>query len=407
MAPAPTFLIVGASLAGGTAAATLRSSGFDGRIVLVGEEPVAPYERPPLSKQFLRGEVAFETALVRPESFWTEQRIECRFGTRAVRLDPVAHVVELSDGSLLAYDKLLVSTGLRNRTLMIPGADLAGVHSLRTAAESEAIAAGAAGAGAAVVVGMGFIGSEVAASLRQRGVPVVAIEPLPTPVYRALGPEVGSILAEIHADHGVALHTSESVAAFEGEGRVERVVTATGRRIECDLAVVGVGAMPVTDWLEGSGVDLDDGVVVDAACRTNVENVFAAGDVARHFHPRTGHHIRVEHWQNALKQGAAVAAAMLGSAEPYNEVHWFWSDQYDANIQSAGQVGVWASAVVRGSLPARSCVAFWVAGDRIEGAVAVNRGRDLRRSLALIASGARVDPARLADPDIDVRAAAV
>lgn len=404
---AATFVIVGASLAGGTAAATLRNNGFDGTIVLVGEEPVAPYERPPLSKQFLRGEVAFETALVRPLTFWTEQGIECRFGIRAVRLDPAARVVELSDGNLLAYDKLLVATGLRNRRLSVPGADLEGVQYLRTVAESEAIAAGAAGAGTAVVVGMGFIGSEVAASLRQRGVPVVAVEPLPTPVYRALGPEVGAMIAANHADHGVELRTGESVAAFEGNGRLERLVTTTGRRIECDLAVVGVGAAPVTDWLEGSGVDLDNGVVVDATCRTNVDAVFAAGDIARHFHPRTGDHIRVEHWENALKQGAAAAGAMLGSTEPYNAVHWFWSDQYDTNIQSAGRVGDWASAVVRGSLSDRSCVAFWLAGDRIEGAVAVNRGRDLRRSLALIASGAQVDPARLADPDVDVRAAAV
>jgi 3-phenylpropionate/trans-cinnamate dioxygenase ferredoxin reductase component len=401
---AETFVVAGANLAGGTAAATLRGDGFEGRVVLVGQEPVAPYERPPLSKEFLRGEAPFEKALIRPPEFWADNQIECRFGSRVARIDPGSRQAILDSGEALRYDKVLVATGLRNRTLAIPGADLPGVHTLRTVADAEAIQAATAGATRAVVVGMGFIGSEVTASLRLSGLDVVAIEALPAPCYRALGPQIGAVVAAVHADHGVRMHFGETVDAFEGGERVERVVTGSGMRIDCDAVVVGVGTIPVTDLLEGTGVQLENGIVVDEHCRTNVEGVYAAGDVANHLHPVTGHHIRVEHWQNAMKQGAAAARAMLGGSEPYDEVHWFWSDQYDTNIQSAGHVSGWTNPVIRGDVGKRSFVAFFLRDGWIEGAVAVNRGRDLRRSIALMKSKAIVDPARLADPDTDVRA---
>jgi len=400
-----TYVVAGANLAGGTAAATLRADGFNGRLILVGEEPVAPYERPPLSKEFLRGEAPFEKALIRPPGFWEANEIECRFGSRVARIDPGSRQAILDDGEALRYDKVLVATGLRNRTLHVPGSHLPGIHLLRTVADADAIRAETAGATAVVVVGMGFIGSEVAASLRRCGLDVVAVEPLPAPCYRALGPQIGAVVAAIHADHGVKMHFGESVDAFEGNERVERVVTGSGMHIDCDAVVVGVGTTPVTDLLEGTGVHLENGIVVDEHCRASVEGIYAAGDVANHLHPLVGGHIRVEHWQNALKQGAAAAKAMLGSPDPYDEVHWFWSDQYDTNIQSAGHVSDWTNPLIRGDLETRSFVAFSLRDGRIVGAVAVNRGKDLRRSIALIKAKAVVDPAKLADPDTDIRSA--
>ena len=400
-----TYVVAGANLAGGTAAATLRADGFNGRLILVGEEPVAPYERPPLSKEFLRGEAPFEKALIRPPGFWEANEIECQFGSRVARIDPGSRQAILDDGEALRYDKVLVATGLRNRTLGVPGSHLPGIHGLRTVAEADAIRAETAGATRVVVVGMGFIGSEVAASLRLSGLDVIAIEPLPAPCYRALGPQIGAVVAAIHADHGVKMHFGESVDAFEGNERVERVVTGSGMHIDCDAVVVGVGTTPVTDLLEGTGVHLENGIVVDEHCRASVEGIYAAGDVANHLYPLVGRHIRVEHWQNALKQGAAAAKAMLGSPDPYDEVHWFWSDQYDTNIQSAGHVSDWTNPIIRGDLETRSFVAFSLRDGRIVGAVAVNRGKDLRRSIALIKAKAVVDPAKLADPDTDIRSA--
>lgn len=403
----PTFLIAGANLAGGTAAATLRAEGFDGRLVLVGEEPVAPYERPPLSKEYLRGEAPFERSLLRPPGFWEEQRVECRFATTVQRVDPGSRQALLSDGEAITFDALLMATGLRNRTLRVPGAALEGVHLLRTVADADALAAAARSARKAVVIGMGFIGAEVTASLRLLGLEVEVVEPLPTPCYRALGPRIGAVVAGIHADHGVRMHFGETVDAIEGTGRAERVVTGSGLGIECDLVVVGVGTVPVTEPLDGTGIRLDNGVVVDEFCRAGPgEGIFAAGDVANHLHPLAGHHIRVEHWQNALKQGATAARNMLGLAEAYAEVHWFWSDQYDANIQAAGHLSGWDDPVIRGDPAARSFVAFYLREGRIEGAIAVNRGRDLRRSMPLIKEATPVDAERLADPDTDVRAAA-
>ena len=321
-----TFVILGASLAGGTAAATLREEGFDGRIVLVGEEPQPPYERPPLSKKYLQGQQSFERCLVRPPGFYEANGVETRFGVRATRIDPAGRTVELADGERLAYDRVLVTTGARNRRLPIPGLDLPGVYALRSVAEADRIAAEARPGRKAVVVGMGFIGAEVAASLRQLGLAVTAIEFFKVPLFRVLGEEVGRAVAGLHRDHGVDLVFEDSVVAFEGAGQVERVVTKAGRRIDCDFAVVGLGVEPAAEVVAGTGVTLDNGIVVDAYCRTSVDGIYAAGDVANHYHPVFERQVRVEHWQNALKQGAAAARSMLGKGEPYAEVHWFWSD---------------------------------------------------------------------------------
>jgi 3-phenylpropionate/trans-cinnamate dioxygenase ferredoxin reductase component len=401
-----TFVIVGASLAGGGAAAALRQEGFDGRVVLIGAEQPPPYERPPLSKEYLRGESSFESALVQPPDFYDENGIETRFGVRATRVDAAEKVVELDGGERVAYDRLLVATGGRNRRPPIPGLDLEGIHSLRTVADSDRIRAEIAPGRKAVVVGMGFIGSEVAASLRQSGVDVVVVDRNKVPLRRVLGEEVGRVIEGIHRDNGTSMIFEDTVAAFEGVGRVERVTTSRGRRIECDFVVVGLGVEPVTDLLADTGAEIDNGVVVDEYLRTGVEGIYAAGDVANHYHPVFGRRIRVEHWQNALKQGPVVARNMLDKDEPYDEIPWFWSDQYEHNLQYAGFHTEWDELVVRGSMEERNFVAFYRKDRRVLAAVAVNRGRDLRRSMPLIKAREPIDAARLCDLDVDLRALA-
>ena len=397
-----SVVVVGASLTGGTAAATLRDEGFDGRIVLVGAEAKLPYERPPLSKGYLKGTTPREKLLVRPESFWGDHGVDLELGVAARRIDAESRQVELEDGRRIAYDSLLVATGGRNRRLAVPGADLEGVFDLRTIVDSEAIRDAAGSASRAVVVGMGFIGSEVAASLRELSLEVVAVEPFAVPLERALGHEVGGVIAELHREHGVEAHYGEGVEAFEGAGRVERVVTSAGRRIDCDLVVVGVGIEPAVEIVAGTGVEVDNGIVVDELCRTAHADIYAAGDVARHRHPLFGS-VRVEHWRNAIEGGAAAARSMLGKGEPYADVHWFWSDQYDANIQYAGHHRDWEELVLRGSTEERRFVGFYLVGGVVRAAVAVNAGRDLRRAQALIRAAVPVDAAQLRDEAVDLR----
>ncbi|MGE0361423.1 MAG: NAD(P)/FAD-dependent oxidoreductase [Vicinamibacterales bacterium] len=399
----PSFVVVGASLTGATAAATLRADGFDGDITLIGAEPDPPYERPPLSKQYLRGETPFEKALVRPATFYAEHRIETLFGVRATRVDPPGRVVHLETGRRVPYDRLLIATGVRNRRPPIPGLELDGVLDLRSVGDADALRRHIAAGKRAVVIGMGFIGCEVAASLRQMGVEVVAIESSPAPLFRVLGEEVGMVVASIHRDQGVETIFDDLVVRVEGHGRVERVITKRGRRVECDFAVVGVGVDPVVDFLADSGIGVDNGILVDEYCRSTVEGVYAAGDVANHTHPVFGRRMRVEHWQNAMQQGAAAARSMLGTAGPYDAIHWFWSDQYDANVQYAGFHREWDRLVIRGSPERRSFVAFYLNQGRIDAVVALNRGKDVRRAIPLIRSREAVDPARLKDEEVDLR----
>jgi 3-phenylpropionate/trans-cinnamate dioxygenase ferredoxin reductase component len=397
------FVVVGSSLAGGTAAATLREEGFDGRVILIGEEPQAPYERPPLSKEYLRGEQPFEDALVRPRDFYASNDIDTLFGTRATRLNPVDKTIELSGSDRVRYDKVLIATGSRNRRLPIPGLDLEGVYGLRTVEDCDRIRGEIRPGRRAAVVGMGFIGSEIASSLRQLGVEVVVIEAGKVPLHRVLGEEVGRIMEHIHRDHGVDMIFEEQVSGFEGRGRVERIVTQSGRRIECDFAVVGVGVEPVVDVVMGSGIEVDNGLVVDEYCRTNAEGVFAAGDVTNHYHPIFKQRMRVEHWHNALNQGAAAARNMIGMGSVYDGIHWFWSDQYDYNLQYVGFHKDWDKLVVRGSLENRDFIAFYVKDGLIAAAIGMNRGRDIRRATALIKARAAVETNQLRDDDVDLR----
>jgi len=351
----------------------------------------------------LRGEAAFEKALVRPASFYGENRIETLFGVRATRMEPRTRIVELDTGRRVRYDKLLITTGVRSRRRPIPGLELAGVFELRSVSDADALRDQIVPGRRAVVVGMGFIGCEVAASLRQKGVEVVAVDPSPTPLFRVLGEQVGQVLAAIHRDQGVTTIFEDVVTRFEGGSRVERVITREGRRLDCDFAVVGVGVEPVVDLLAGSGIETDNGILVDAQCRTSVDDVYAAGDVANHYHPVFGRRMRVEHWQNAMQQGAAAARSMLGHGRPYDAVHWFWSDQYDFNLQYAGFHHQAEHVVVRGSLERRDFLAFYMNQGRVDAVVGLNRGKDVRRVMPFIKARAAADPRQLGDERVNLR----
>lgn len=397
-----TFVVVGANLAGGRAVEALRADGFDGRIVLVGEEADRPYERPPLSKDVVRGEVAPESVYLRDADWYSLNEIELKLGVRATKLDPSGSV-SLSDGETLAFDACLLATGGRVRTLDVPGADLGGVHYLRTVRDSVALAGELAKKSRVVVIGAGFIGAEVAASARMVGCDVTMIEVLEVPLLRVLGQEIGSVYAQIHRDHGVDLRLAEGVERFEGTDRVETVVGTSGSRYPADLVVIGVGIVPNVELAAEAGIECDNGVVVDELGRTSAEKVFAAGDVAKRPDVYSGGLIRVEHFQNAQNAGPAAARSMLGKASAFHEVPWFWSDQYDVNLQMLGYTSPDADRVVRGSFEDRDFIAFYLAGDCVVAAIALNRGRDIAATRRLIERRFGVDRKRLSDPDVALK----
>jgi len=400
---AKTFVIVGASLAGATAAITLRDAGAAHKVILIGAEPDPPYERPPLSKSYLRGTSPFEKALVRPSAFYADHGIDAMFATRVTRIDPTSRLVETEDGRRIPFDALLVATGGRNRQVKIPGSHLDGIYSLRTREDADRIRAEMTPGRRVVVVGMGFIGSEVAASLRLNGLDVVAIDPSTTPLFRVLGDAVGRTITALHHGHGVRTIFEDAVTAFEGTERVSSLVTRRGQRVACDFVVLGIGIDPVVDLLDGSGVIVDNGVHVDQYCQTNVAGIFAAGDVANHYHPLFDRRMRVEHWSNAMKQAAVAARNMLGQRVAYDEVHWFWSDQYDANLQYAGFHTTWQRLVVRGSLETGNYLACYINDGRVDAVVGMNRAKDVRRMIAIIRSRRPVDLDQLQDESVDLR----
>jgi 3-phenylpropionate/trans-cinnamate dioxygenase ferredoxin reductase component len=394
------IVIVGGGLAGGNAAATLREEGFAGPVVLLGREPGVPFGRPPLSKTYLRSEEDLDGWYVRPPGWCAEHEVELRTGAVAVAVDPAAHAVTLASGEQLGYAKVLIATGGRNRRLGIPGASLPGIHYLRTKAECDAIKQAAKPGRTAVVVGMGFIGCEVAASLTQLGVRVTAVFPGKDPLDRVLGGQVGGLIGAIHRAHGVELQAGEQVAAFEGTERLEAVMTACGRRIACDFAVAGVGIQPDVPDVP---VAQENGILVDELCRASAPDVYAAGDVANHLHPLFGR-IRVEHYNNAEKQGAAAARSMLGSTAPYDYLYTFWSDQYEHKIEYVGHVDRWDEFVVRGSLADAKLIGFYLVDGVVRAAVGLDRGGDPELDLdGEMAACARLVAAR-ARPSADVLA---
>jgi len=391
-----TYVIVGAALAGAKAAETLREEGFDGRVVLIGAEAEVPYERPPLSKDYLRGESEREGAYVHPRAYYDEQGIELRTGTTVTAIDVAASQVVVGD-ERLDYTKLLLATGAEPRRLPVPGDDLDGVHYLRDFADSDALRRAVDGSGRVAVIGAGWIGAEVAASARQKGLEVTLIEQLDVPLERVLGREVGEVYAGLHRDHGVELLTGAAVQAIEGAGRAERVRLADGRTVDCDFVVVGIGVTPRVALAEAAGLAVGDGIEVDEHLRTSHEAVFAAGDVAAAWHPFFERRLRVEHWHNALEQGPAAARSMLGKGEPYDRIPYFFSDQYDVGMEYAGYATDWDEVVFRGDVDAREFIAFWLKDGRVLAGMNVNVWDVTDHIQALIRSRAQIDRDRLRD----------
>jgi 3-phenylpropionate/trans-cinnamate dioxygenase ferredoxin reductase component len=361
-----------------------------------------PFGRPPLSKTYLRGEEELAGWLVAPPEWYRANGVELVHAT-ATRIDAARRRVELAGREAVEYSRLLIATGGRNRALDVPGADKQGVLQLRTVADCDAIRRAARPGVRVMVVGMGFIGCEVAASLRQLGLEVSAAWPGRFPLGSVLGPELGEVMAGIHATRGVRLLPGETVARFEGSGRVERAVMQSGLKVDCDLAIVAVGIQPNVELAQAAGVVVDNGILVDASCRTNVDDVFAAGDAANTLHPLFGR-VRVEHYNNAEKQGAAAGRAMLGSTAAYDYLHTFWSDQYEHKLEYAGHARRWDRFVMRGPLEKTTLLGFYLEDGVLRAAVGLDRGgdpelepgSDMAKAAGLIARRARPEPAALA-----------
>jgi 3-phenylpropionate/trans-cinnamate dioxygenase ferredoxin reductase subunit len=398
------FVIVGAGMAGAKAAEALREQGFDGRLVLLGEEPDAPYERPPLSKDYLQGKVERDTIFVHPAGWHTSHDVELRLSTTVTAIDPEAHCVQLDDEQL-EYEKLLLTTGSSPRHLQIAGAELDGVYYLRRVGDSERLCELFTTASRIVIIGAGWIGLEVAAAARTAGVEVTVLETAALPLLRVLGSEVAPVFAALHRAHGVDLRLGVGVQEITGDGhRVTGVRLTDGTPIATDAVVIGVGATPNTGLAEQAGLTVNNGIVVDAALRSSNPDIFAAGDVARAYHPLLETHIRVEHWANALNQPSAAATAMLGGEASFDALPYFFTDQYDLGMEYVGyaEPDGYDQVVIRGDLDTREFIAFWLREGRLLAGMNVNVWDVTDPIKALIRSRHAIDTVRLADPNVSL-----
>ncbi len=398
-----TIAVVGAGQAGGWTAKTLRDEGFGGRVVIVGDEDIAPHERPPLSKEVLLGEAESASCLLWPPGTLEDAGIEMRLGVSVETIDPVAHTVTLGDGETIAWTKLMIATGGRARMVDLPGHNLDGVYTLRTVPDAEAIRSHLKDGATVVVIGGGWIGLEVAAAARKRGATAIVVEVADRVCARALTPEMSAWVHELHVRHGVDIRLSTRIERFSGVGKLEQVILADGTAIDCDIAVVGIGLIPNTEIAEAAGLDIDNGIIVDEYGRTSHPDIYAAGDVTSHPNPILGKRIRLESWENAQNQAINAARAMLGNETPYSEIPWFWSDQYNANIQLMGLPEDWDETAVRGDRGAGEFIEFYLNDGRIQGAAAINNPRDLRFTRRLMMSGKTFDAATLADPSVKLQ----
>jgi 3-phenylpropionate/trans-cinnamate dioxygenase ferredoxin reductase component len=400
------YVIVGASLAGAKAAEALRAEEFAGPIALIGAESELPYERPPLSKEYLQGKSPRESIYVHPEQWYSEHDVELRLGVAVTEIDRAAHRVTLADGSAQPYAKLLLTTGSSPRRLPVPGTDLDGVMYLRTVGDSDRIRAALESASRVAVIGAGWIGLETAAAARTAGAAVTVIETAELPLLRVLGPEVAQVFADLHRDHGVDLRFGVSVAEIIGAGgRAGGARLTDGAQVDADLVIIGVGITPNTQLAEAAGLEVANGVVVGADLRSSDPDIYAAGDVASAFHPLLGKHIRVEHWANALNQPQAAARSMLGQPVSYDLVPYFYTDQYDLGMEYSGYVepGGYTGVVFRDVTAGREFIVFWVdSGGRVLAGMNVNVWDVNDAIAALVRSGRPVDPDVLRDPSIDL-----
>jgi len=396
------FIIVGASLAGAKAAETLRQEGFDGEVVLIGDEPVRPYERPPLSKDYLQGKSDVEKVFVHEEGYYGDNDIEVRLSCRVEAIEPQLREVVLATGEHLGYDALLLTTGAVPRRLTVPGSELEGVLYLRNLADADRLKAALESASRIVVIGGGWIGCEVAASARHLGVEVALVEAGQLPLERVLGPELGRFYRDVHADHGVELHLGAGVESLRGNRKVEEVRLADGSVVMGDVVVVGVGVAPQTELGERASLVLDNGIVTDEYLATSAAGIFAAGDVASAWHPILGRRLRLEHWSSALHQGPVAAKNMLGIPTAYERIPYFYSDQYDIGMEYSGYATDWDQIVFRGDPASREFIAFWLKDGRVAAGMNVNVWDVADPIAALVAAQMPVDSARLIDATVEL-----
>ena len=401
MANSRTFVVIGGGLGGAKAAEALREKDFDGQIIICAEEDHLPYERPPLSKEFLAGKKSLDDFTVHDSTWYRENEIDLRLNARVLSVDRAAHTVELPDNTRVEYDKLLLATGSRSRRPPIPGSDAAGVHYLRTFEDALALNSALAEGSSLAVVGAGWIGLEVAASARQRGVNVTVVETAKLPLVGAVGEEVGAVFAALHRDHGVDLRLDSEVKQIAtADGKATGLRLGDGSSVAADAVLVAVGAQPNIELADQAGLSTGDGgVLVDASLCTSDHDIYAVGDIAAAEHPLFGSRIRTEHWANALKQPAVAAAGMLGEKAEYTELPYFFTDQYDLGMEYAGYAPTYNRVVFRGDVDGREFVAFWLdADDRVLAGMNVNIWDVLDDVKSLIRSRTTVDPDKLADP---------
>ncbi|MBK17385.1 MAG: pyridine nucleotide-disulfide oxidoreductase [Rhodospirillaceae bacterium] len=399
-----TFVIIGASQAGGWVANTLRNEGFEGKVILLGEEPYLPYERPPLSKAALLGEVTVDSTYFWQQEALDEANIEVRLNTKATAIDREAKEVVIEGDDRIAYDKLAITTGARVRELPIDGAQLPGVFYLRTMEDTLAIREAVKEGSTAMIVGGGWIGLECAATLTKLGCKSVVVEALDRLCARAITPEISDWLLQFHLGNGVDIRLNTGVEKFEGDGKLERAVLAGGENIDCSIAVVGIGVIPNAEIAAEAGLDTDDGIVVDDHARTSDPDIFAAGDVANHPNDLLGRRLRLESYENAQNQGITAGKAMLDKAESYAEIPWFWSDQFDVNLQMIGVPENWDETATRGDPAKNEFVTFYLKNGVIDGAISINNPRDLRFGKRLMQANKTVSVADLSNPDIKMQA---
>ena len=398
------FVIVSGGLAAAKAAETLRDEGFAGRVVIISDDPERPYERPPLSKGLLLGSAERDSTFVHEADWYTKNDVDLRTGIRAEAIDKDAHEVVLAGGERVGYSRLLLATGARPRRLPVPGADLDGVHYLRTLADSDRLGSLLTESTRLVIIGAGWIGLEIAAAARARGAAVTVVEMAHLPLQRVLGDTIAEVFAGLHREHGVTFHFDAGVAELRGSGgRVGEVVLADGTVLPADAVLVAVGAQPNTELAEAANLPVDNGVLVDASLVSGEPDIFAAGDVANAEHPLLNTRVRVEHWANALNMGPVAAKAMMGRDASYDLLPYFYTDQYDLGMEYSGLAPAESEVVVRGDLAAREFIAFWVDGGRVLAGMNVNIWDvtdDIQALVRAGYAGRAADPQRLADPAV-------